>query len=158
MLDASIAAAWLLPEGDSAAAEALIATLTGLSPVPSLFWHETRNVLLTAERRDRIAAGEAAAAMVRLRRLPLEDAGAGIDGAVLVLAKRTALAPMTQLISRSRLRGSCRSLRSTSNSRPRRSRRRSKSSARWRLFHETVLAAIPSRLRRRSGPHPESIC
>ncbi|GAC1553719.1 MAG: type II toxin-antitoxin system VapC family toxin [Beijerinckiaceae bacterium] len=88
VLDASMAGAWLLPEPHSAAAEALIATLTGLSPVPSLFWHEARSILLTAERRQRIGAGEAAASMTRLRRLPLEDAGAGHDGAVLSLATR----------------------------------------------------------------------
>ena len=54
--------------------------------MPSLFWHEARNILIIAERRGRIAAGEAAASMGRLRRLPLEDAGAGPDGAVLALA------------------------------------------------------------------------
>ena len=86
VLDASIAAAWLLPEEGSDAAEALIAGLSGREPVPSLFWHEARNVLMVAERRGRIVAGEAAAAMGRLRRLPLEDAGAGSDGAVLALA------------------------------------------------------------------------
>jgi predicted nucleic acid-binding protein len=61
VVDASIAAAWLLPEEDSDAAEALIATLSGHPPVPSLFWHETRNILVIAERRGRIIAGEAAA-------------------------------------------------------------------------------------------------
>ena len=39
-----------------------------------------------AERRGRIVAGEAVAGMGRLRRLPLEDAGAGSDGAVFALA------------------------------------------------------------------------
>ncbi|MER8509649.1 type II toxin-antitoxin system VapC family toxin [Mesorhizobium sp. M0228] len=86
VLDASIAAAWLLPEEHSAVAETLVAGLTGRSPVPSLFWHEARSVVLMAERRSRIAAGEAATAMARLRRLPLEDAGGGSDGAVLALA------------------------------------------------------------------------
>lgn len=86
VLDVSIAAAWLLLEEDSDAAEALVAGLSGRSPVPSLFWHEARNILAMAERRGRIVAGEAAAAMGRLRRLPLEDAGAGSDGAVLALA------------------------------------------------------------------------
>ncbi len=52
VLDASIAAAWLLPEEDSDAAEALIAGLSGREPVPSLFWHEARNVLIVAERAD----------------------------------------------------------------------------------------------------------
>jgi predicted nucleic acid-binding protein len=87
VIDASIAAAWLLPEEDSDAAEALIAAVSGRPPVPSLFWHEARNILIMAERRGRIVAGEAAAAMGRLRRLPLEDAGAGSDAAVLALAK-----------------------------------------------------------------------
>src|SRR5271156_5155433 len=86
VIDASIAAAWLLPEKDSDAAEALIAALSGRPPIPSLFWHEARNILIMAERRGRIVAGEAAAAMGRLRRLPLEDAGAGSDGAVVALA------------------------------------------------------------------------
>jgi len=43
-------------------------------------------LVLMAERRGRIASGEAAAAMARLRRLPLEDAGGGSDGRVLDLA------------------------------------------------------------------------
>ncbi len=86
VVDASVAAAWLLPEEDSEAAETLIASLARRSPVPSLFWHELRNILVMAERLGRIAAGEAAAAMGRLRRLPLEDAGAGADGAILALA------------------------------------------------------------------------
>src|ERR1700723_3949019 len=85
VVDASIAAAWLLPEEDSDAAEALIMALSGRPPVPSLFWHETRNILVMAQRRGRIVAGKPAAAMGRLRRLPLEDAGAGSDGAGLAL-------------------------------------------------------------------------
>jgi predicted nucleic acid-binding protein len=86
VVDVSIAAAWLLPEEDSEAAEAVIMALSGRPPVPSLFWHEARNILVTAQRRGRIVAGEPAAAMGRLRRLPLEDAGGGSDGAVLALA------------------------------------------------------------------------
>ncbi|RWN02256.1 MAG: PIN domain-containing protein [Mesorhizobium sp.] len=86
VLDASVAAAWLLPEEHSDAAEALIGALTAQCPVPSLFWHEARSIVLMAERRNRIAPGEAIAAMGRLRRLPLEDAGAGGDGSVLAMA------------------------------------------------------------------------
>ncbi|NVD42863.1 type II toxin-antitoxin system VapC family toxin [Ensifer sp. HO-A22] len=86
ILDASIAAAWLLPEEYSEAAEQLIAGISGPCPVPDLFWHETRSILISAERRQRIAAGQAHNAMARLRRLPLEDMGAGQDGSVLELA------------------------------------------------------------------------
>lgn len=86
VVDASFAAAWLLPEKDSEAAEAVIAGISGRPPIPSLFWHEARNILVMAERRGRILAGEAAAGIGRLRRLPLEDAAAGADGAVVALA------------------------------------------------------------------------
>ena len=86
VVDASLAAAWLLPEENSDAAEAVIMALSGRPPVPSLFWHEARNILLMAQRRGRIVAGEPVAAMGRLRRLSLEDAGAGSDGAVLALS------------------------------------------------------------------------
>ena len=86
VVDASLAAAWLLPEENSDAAEAVIMALAGRPPVPSLFWHEARNILLMAQRRGGIVPGEPVAAMGRLRRLPLEDAGAGSDGAVLALS------------------------------------------------------------------------
>jgi len=86
VLDASTAAAWLLPEEHSETAEQLIASISGQCPVPGLFWHEARSILVTAERRQRIAAGQALTAMTRLRRLPLEDAGAGQDGSVIELA------------------------------------------------------------------------
>lgn len=102
VLDVSIAAAWLLLEEDSDAAEALVAGLSGRSPVPSLFWHEARNILAMAERRGRIVAGEAAAAMGRLRRLPLEDAGAGSDGGFSPWRWRTGSPPMTRCIWPSR--------------------------------------------------------
>ncbi|MER9618023.1 type II toxin-antitoxin system VapC family toxin [Mesorhizobium sp. M0207] len=87
VVDFSMAVAWILPDEDSEAAAALMRRLPGATaPVLSLFWHEARNVVLMAERRGRIAAGEAATTMARLRRLPLEDAGGGSDGAVLTLA------------------------------------------------------------------------
>nr|WP_172682329.1 type II toxin-antitoxin system VapC family toxin [Sinorhizobium meliloti]AJT61549.1 DNA-binding protein [Sinorhizobium meliloti] len=86
VLDASTAAAWLLPEEHSEIAEQMIASISGQCPVPGLFWHEARSILVTAERRQRIAAGQALTAMTRLRRLPLEDAGAGQDGSVIELA------------------------------------------------------------------------
>jgi predicted nucleic acid-binding protein len=86
VIDASMAAAWLLPEQHSEAVDDLLIKVTGDLPVPSLFWHEMRNILLMAERRGRIAAGDAVAAMTRLRRLPLIDAGPGQDSMVLGLA------------------------------------------------------------------------
>ena len=86
VLDMSMAAAWLLPEPHSAAAEGIVRSMPPHSPVPSLFWHEARSVLLSAERRGKIVPGEALAGLARLRRLQLEDAGSGHDGHVIALA------------------------------------------------------------------------
>ncbi|WP_313606798.1 type II toxin-antitoxin system VapC family toxin [Rhizobium sp.] len=86
VVDASMAAAWLLPEEHSDAAEVVIASMSELCPVPSLFWFEIRNILTMAERRGRIAKGGALINMERVRRLPLDDAGIGGDGSVLLLA------------------------------------------------------------------------
>ncbi|MBP1852854.1 type II toxin-antitoxin system VapC family toxin [Rhizobium halophytocola] len=86
VIDASMAAAWLLPEEFSDAADAVIATIDAPCPIPSLFFFEIRNILAMAERRGRISAGSALVNMERLRRLPLDDAGIGGDGYVLLLA------------------------------------------------------------------------
>ena len=50
-----------------------------------------RNLFLMAERRGRLAASEAVSLMAQLRRLPLQDEGAGGDPLVLDLAARHAL-------------------------------------------------------------------
>ena len=89
--DASLAAAWLLPEEYSDAAEAIVASISEPCPVPSLFWFEVRNILAMAERRGRIGAGGALLGMERLRRLPLDDAGVGGDGSILLLSASHAL-------------------------------------------------------------------
>ncbi|MDY6962137.1 MAG: type II toxin-antitoxin system VapC family toxin [Pseudomonadota bacterium] len=86
VLDASMVAAWILPEEFSEAAESVIATISDPCPVPSLFWFEIRNILAMSERRGRIASGGALVNMERVRRLPLDDAGIGGDSSVLLLA------------------------------------------------------------------------
>jgi predicted nucleic acid-binding protein len=91
VIDASMAAAWLLPEEYSDAAEMVIASITAPCPIPSLFWFEIRNILAMSERRGRIGNGGALLGMERIRRLPLEDAGIGGDGSILLLAAGHAL-------------------------------------------------------------------
>jgi predicted nucleic acid-binding protein len=91
VIDASMAAAWLLPEEYSDAAEIVIASITAPCPIPSLFWFEIRNILAMSERRGRIGNGGALLGMERIRRLPLDDAGIGGDGSILLLAAGHAL-------------------------------------------------------------------
>ena len=69
--DASVAAAWVLPDEDAVLAELALDRLGAeTAKVPAIFWHELRNLLLSAERRGRIDGGHADASMARLRRLP----------------------------------------------------------------------------------------
>ena len=78
VIDASIAAAWILPDERNEAADALMAGLAATpGRVPSLFWFETRSLFLNAERRGRLKPGEAVLSMAQLRGLPLQDDGAG---------------------------------------------------------------------------------
>ncbi|QFY59663.1 type II toxin-antitoxin system VapC family toxin [Rhizobium grahamii] len=70
--DASIAAAWLLPDEENTEAEAALSRLEIEDAfVPDLFWHEMRNILLVAERRRRITTEDILGCLVRLESLPL---------------------------------------------------------------------------------------
>ncbi len=87
VVDASMAAAWMLPDDRSApACDVLVRLIREPGRAPSLFWHEARSLFLKAERRGRFPSGGAAAFMQRLWRLPIEDAGAGAGAAVFALA------------------------------------------------------------------------
>jgi predicted nucleic acid-binding protein len=92
VLDASIAAAWFLPDEQSEAAEGLLGAL-GIAPglVPSLFWFEARNLFVMAERRGRLTSGAALAAILKLRSLALNDSGTGNDVAIIDIALRHGL-------------------------------------------------------------------
>ncbi|MBB4441261.1 MULTISPECIES: type II toxin-antitoxin system VapC family toxin [Rhizobium] len=72
VVDASVAAAWLLADEESRTAEEALSFLeTEDALVPDLFWHEMRNILLTAERRKRISNEDVLACLMRLSSLPL---------------------------------------------------------------------------------------
>lgn len=92
VLDASIAASWFLPDEQSESAERLISEL-GVAPglVPSLFWFETRNIFIMAERRGRFSPGAALAASLKLRSLPLQDGGLGNDVAIVGISLKHSL-------------------------------------------------------------------
>ena len=86
--DASVAAAWLLPDEDAALAELALDRLGAeTAKVPAVFWHELRNLLLSADRRGRIDGGHADASMARLRRLPIVCPAETDDREVMALAR-----------------------------------------------------------------------
>ncbi len=87
VIDASIAAAWFLPDESNDLADALMASLRAEpGQVPSLFWFETRALFVMAERRGRLAPGDALKSMEQLRGLPIHDMGAAADRSVISLA------------------------------------------------------------------------
>jgi predicted nucleic acid-binding protein len=89
VVDASIVAAWMLPDERSPAAERVMVGLdTAPGCAPALLWFEARSLFWMAEQHKRIDPGEALAMMHRLRLLPIENAGRGADGAILGLAQK----------------------------------------------------------------------
>jgi predicted nucleic acid-binding protein len=91
VVDASIAAAWVLPDEDSTSADAILHRVAaGGAVAPGLIWHELRNILLMAARRGRLPEAEVVPALLRLRRLPLEavDMAEAGDAGIVALAAR----------------------------------------------------------------------
>ncbi|MBY5718250.1 type II toxin-antitoxin system VapC family toxin [Rhizobium leguminosarum] len=88
VVDASVAAAWLLADEESRTAEEALSFLeTEDALVPDLFWHEMRNILLTAERRKRISNEDVLACLMRLTSLPLRTVSSEDHLPILRLAK-----------------------------------------------------------------------
>ena len=78
VLDASVAAAWFLPDEDSEAATAIARRLAAEGAcVPNLFQHEMRNVLVAACRRGRVAKDLLFLQLSKLGELPVRDCGTG---------------------------------------------------------------------------------
>ena len=87
--DASVVGAWLLPDETNVLAERALARLAGEDALaPDLLWHEIRNLLLTAARRQRIAGEDIVALLYRLADTPLKNAGPGDGVAIVRLALR----------------------------------------------------------------------
>lgn len=88
VIDASVAAAWVLPDEEATLADIALDRLGDeTAKVTSLFWHELRNLLLTAERSGRIGDGYADASMARLRRFPIHRPSEPDDYEVMALAR-----------------------------------------------------------------------
>ncbi|MGD0901445.1 MAG: type II toxin-antitoxin system VapC family toxin [Terracidiphilus sp.] len=88
VLDASITAAWALPDETSVLADNLLTQAqTDGAVAPSLWWYEIRNILLIAERRKRITAADADAFLRSLARLDIRIEEPGNGWGVLRLAR-----------------------------------------------------------------------
>lgn len=88
VVDASIVAAWLLPdESNELAEKARLAMSSEDALAPDLLLHEIRNILVMSERRNRVTADGAANLLVRLRRVPLIIVEMKDDLGILQLAR-----------------------------------------------------------------------
>lgn len=89
VLDASVAAAWLMPDERDPVSEAAYKQIAqDEAVVPSLWWFELRNMLIINERRGRLDEPQTARILLLLRGLPVAiDTGVEED-ALLWLARQ----------------------------------------------------------------------
>lgn len=88
ILDASVAAVWLLKDETEPRAEAALERLAEVGAIVPQLWHfEMRNVLLVAERRGRVSAEQTTAFLDALRALPIRTDTAPDYAAALELAR-----------------------------------------------------------------------
>lgn len=89
VIDASVAASWLLPdEGHEVAAAAYSLLLTDHALVPSLWWFEMRNLFIVNERRGRLSSEKTDRALALLAELPIRFDRIADSASVLQLARR----------------------------------------------------------------------
>lgn len=92
VVDASVLAAWFLPDEDGAVAEEALARLeTQDAFAPDLLSHELRNILLSAERRKRISADDIFAILMRFASLPITLSSSADHVSIIRLAQKHAL-------------------------------------------------------------------
>lgn len=87
VVDASIIAAWLLPDEVDAGADALLTAMVDSRPIaPDLLAHEFRSIVAKAVRRSRVDPNDLALLVRRFGQLGIVDAGAGDMSGILALA------------------------------------------------------------------------
>ncbi|SCX26900.1 putative nucleic acid-binding protein, contains PIN domain [Agrobacterium sp. DSM 25558] len=92
VVDASIVAAWFLPdETNDAADKALDMLETDDAFAPDLLSHELRNILLSAEKRKRIDQDAIFSILLRFTNLPLTLVSGGDQITIMRLAKKHSL-------------------------------------------------------------------
>ena len=92
VIDASVAACWLLPDERHSVADAAFARIAREPALaPSLWWFEMRNLMIVNERRGRIDAAQTARALKLLRDLPVMIDTAANEETLLNFARRRRL-------------------------------------------------------------------
>ena len=92
VVDASVVACWILADESDPVADAALARID-FDPIvaPSLWWWETRNLLIVAERRGRLEPAKTAEALRLLADCPLTFDADADEEALLQLARRRGL-------------------------------------------------------------------
>ncbi len=89
VVDSSIVCSWVLPdESSSVAAAAFVHLQTSDAIAPDLLWHEVRNVLMMARKRNRIEFDKACEGVKLLRGLSIFTRRSSSDDMILDLAER----------------------------------------------------------------------
>lgn len=92
VVDASVAASWLLPDESDGRAQAAFDRLdAGPAFAPSLWWFEIRNIFIVSERRGRLTAVQTQQALQLLSQLPIVLDHDADDGLLLALARERRL-------------------------------------------------------------------
>jgi len=89
VIDASIAASWVIPDERNAAGEKFASELRSRKVQPitvALFWYEFRNILVTNARRGRISADQLSFFLQELRDIGIQTQQAEDDRLILSLA------------------------------------------------------------------------
>jgi predicted nucleic acid-binding protein len=89
VLDASVAACWLLPDERHPVADAAYALIArDWATAPSLWWYEIRNIFIVNERRARLDSAKTAQALRLLQDLPVTIDRDVDEDSLLHLARR----------------------------------------------------------------------
>ncbi|WP_454700568.1 type II toxin-antitoxin system VapC family toxin [Agrobacterium burrii] len=92
VVDASVVAAWFLPDENGMVADEALARLeTQDAFAPDLLSHELRNILLSAERRKRISPDEIFVILLRFASLPLTLSSSVDHVSIIRLAQKHSL-------------------------------------------------------------------
>jgi predicted nucleic acid-binding protein len=92
VMDASVTAAWVLPDEENVLAERVQDMLAEEEAiVPAVWWFEIRNLLITSERRNRLTPALTATVLANLAQYPIVQDNSPNEISVLRLAREHSL-------------------------------------------------------------------